>query len=66
MVSRMNKNWYYMKKDRRKCGPFSEEECIRLIRQEIIEPSDFIWNTYMENWLRLSDSIYSFYIPGNK
>lgn len=55
-----------MKKDRRKCGPFSEEECIRLIRQEIIEPSDFIWNTYMENWLRLSDSIYSFYIPGNK
>ena len=42
-----------MKKDRRKCGPFSEEECIRLIRQEIIEPSDFIWNTYMENWLRL-------------
>ena len=59
----MNKNWYYMKKDRKKYGPFSEEEYIRLIRQEIIEPEDYIWMTYMENWVRLGDSIYSFYIP---
>ena len=59
----MNKNWYYMKKDRKKYGPFSEEELIRLIRQEIIEPGDYIWMTYMENWVKLRDSIYSFYIP---
>ena len=62
----MNKNWYYMKSDRKKCGPFSEEECIRLIRQEIIEANDYIWNTYMDNWVKLSDSIYSFYMTAGK
>lgn len=55
-----------MKSDRKKCGPFSEEECIRLIRQEIIEANDYIWNTYMDNWVKLSDSIYSFYMTAGK
>ena len=33
----MEKVWYYMKPDRSKYGPYSDDELAALIRQEILE-----------------------------
>ncbi|MFV0551276.1 MAG: GYF domain-containing protein [Anaerorhabdus sp.] len=58
----MDKIWY-VRSSKRKGGPFTEEELIRLIRQEIVDEEYEIWNPDMEKWMRLVDSVYSFYIP---
>lgn len=58
----MDKIWY-VRSSKRKGGPFTEEELIRLIRQEIIDEEYEIWNPEMKSWMRLIDSVYSFYIP---
>lgn len=58
----MDKIWY-VRSSKRKGGPFTEEELIRLIRQEIIDEEYEIWNPEMKAWMRLVDSVYCFYIP---
>lgn len=58
----MDKVWY-VRSSKRKGGPFTEEELIRLIRQEIVNEEYEIWNPDMEKWMRLIDSVYSFYMP---
>ncbi|MEG0077861.1 GYF domain-containing protein [Anaerorhabdus sp.] len=58
----MDKIWY-VRSTKRKGGPFTEEELIRLIRQEIVNEEYEIWNPEMKGWMRLVDSVYSFYIP---
>ncbi len=58
----MDKIWY-VRSSKRKGGPFTEDELIRLIRQEIVDEEYEIWNPDMEKWMRLVDSVYSFYIP---
>lgn len=58
----MDKIWY-VRSSKRKGGPFTEDELIRLIRQEIVDEEYEIWNPDMEKWMRLIDSVYSFYIP---
>lgn len=58
----MDKIWY-VRSSKRKGGPFTEEELIRLIRQEIVNEEYEIWNPDMEKWMRLIDSVYSFYMP---
>ena len=59
----MEKVWYYMKPDRSKYGPYTDNELAALIRQEILNGDDYIWMTDMKGWLKISNSIYSIYIP---
>lgn len=61
----MDKIWY-VRSTKRKGGPFTEEELIRLIRQEIVNEEYEIWNPDMEKWMRLVDSVYCFYIPSKE
>ncbi len=58
----MDKVWYYMKSDRQKFGPFSDDELVGLIRNGILEGKDFIWMPDLEGWLRIEDTIYSVFI----
>lgn len=62
----MEKIWYYMKRDRSKYGPYSEEELIALIRQGIINPDEYIWMTELKGWLKVENSIYAFYLPSDE
>ena len=62
----MVKSWFYMKEDQKKNGPFSDEELVKLIKNEIIEENDKIWMTDLENWITVNDSIYSVYLPRKK
>lgn len=59
----MTKVWFYMKEDKKKNGPFSDEELVKLIKNEIIEENDKIWMTDLDEWITISDSIYSVYLP---
>lgn len=61
----MDKIWY-VRSSKRKGGPFTEEELIRLIRQEIVDEEYEIWNPDMQGWMKLVDSVYSFYIPSKE
>ncbi len=56
-----NKVWFYLKEEKKE-GPFSDEEIIKLIKMEIITENDDIWMTKMNDWMKLKDTIYSFYI----
>ncbi len=58
----MNEIWYYMKKDRTKHGPVSEEALIRLLQNGTIEPDEYIWMQDLSAWLKVCNSIYSFYL----
>lgn len=60
----MDKVWY-VRSSTRKGGPFTENELIKLIRQEIVNEEYEIWNTDMANWMKLTDTVYCFYIPKN-
>ena len=60
----MVKSWFYMKREEEtKNGPFSDEELVKLIKNDIIEENDRIWMTDLDNWIRIGDSIYSVYLP---
>lgn len=59
-----NKVWYYMKTDRSKYGPYTDDELMNLIHNGIISGNDYIWMPEMKHWLKLENSIYSVYIPG--
>ena len=59
----MDKVWYYMKPDMNKFGPYTDEQIISLIKNEILLSDDYIWMPDMENWLKIGDSIYSIYLP---
>lgn len=62
----MDKVWYYMKKDRNKYGPYSDQELIALIQQEILMAEDYIWMPDLKGWVRVGTSVYSFYLPENQ
>ena len=66
VVNRMDKVWYYMKRDRNKYGPYSDQELIALIQQEILMAEDYIWMPDLKSWVRVGTSIYSFYLPENQ
>ncbi len=59
----MDRVWYYMLQDRSKYGPYTDEELVSLVRQEILTDRDYIWMPAMKGWLRLGNSIYAFYLP---
>ncbi len=58
----MDKVWY-VRSSKRKGGPFTEEEFIKLIRQEVIDSDYEIWNADLEQWINLAESVYCFYMP---
>ena len=62
----MEKVWYYMKRDKNKYGPYSDQELIALIQQEILLAEDYIWMPDLKSWIRIGTSIYSFYLPENQ
>ena len=51
-----------MKQDRQKYGPYTDSELVSLIREGILSGSDYIWMTGLTGWLKISNSIYSFYL----
>ena len=51
-----------MKRDKSKYGPYSDEELKALIRQGIIDKSEYIWMPDMKGWLKVENSVYSVYI----
>lgn len=57
-----DKIWYYAKPDGSKYGPYTEEELIKLLKNGILTERDYIWMTAFENWMKVGDSIYSFYL----
>lgn len=46
--------WYYAE-DNEKCGPVSKEEVQNLVRDGILEPSDYVWTDGMDDWRRIED-----------
>ena len=62
----MDKIWYYRNSSGEKYGPYTEEELIRLIQQQILSPDDGIWMVDLETWIPLMHSIYSFYMPSEQ
>lgn len=61
----MDKVWYYMKQDQSKYGPYTDREFANLISKGIVEAQDWIWMPDLPNWMKLKDTIYSFYITEN-
>lgn len=57
----MNKIWYYTKGDGNKFGPFTDEELIKLLKQEILTVDDYIWMMDLDEWIKIGDTIYSEY-----
>ncbi|MDO4414594.1 MAG: DUF4339 domain-containing protein [Erysipelotrichaceae bacterium] len=62
----MDKIWYYMKPNRRKYGPYDDQELIALITKEILLADDFIWMPDLKDWIKVGDSIYAFFLPDNQ
>lgn len=58
----MDKIWYYTKGDGEKYGPYTEEELMKLIQQGILTGEDYIWTTYLEEWVLVGNTIYSEYL----
>lgn len=59
----MDKIWYYLNHvTKEKNGPFTDEELIRLLNQNVVDVDDYIWMAEFENWLKVEDSIYSLYV----
>lgn len=59
----MDKVWYYTEDGDKKFGPYTDEELAKLIQQGILTGSMYIWMTDLESWVKVSDSIYSVYLP---
>ncbi|MBR2762023.1 MAG: DUF4339 domain-containing protein [Solobacterium sp.] len=56
------KVWFYAKPDGSKYGPYTEDELIKLLKNGILDEKDYIWMMDFENWMKVADSIYSFYL----
>ena len=61
-INTEEKIWYYAKPDGSKFGPYTDEELVRLLQNGILTKDDFIWMTDFENWMKIENSIYSFYL----
>ena len=58
----MNKVWYYTLDGSDKPGPFSDDELVRLIQQNIVTADHYIWMVDLSAWIPVRDSIYAFYL----
>ena len=56
------KIWFYAKPDGSRYGPYTEDELIKLLKNGILDEKDYIWMMDFENWMKVADSIYSFYL----
>ncbi len=57
-----DKIWYYARPDGSKYGPYTEDELIKLLKNGILGEKDYIWMTEFDNWMKVGESIYSFYL----
>ncbi len=58
-----DKVWYYTLDGSEKFGPYTDEDFIKLIQQDIVTPEHYIWMPYFENWMKLGDTVYASYSP---
>ena len=58
----MDRIWYYSKGGEENFGPYTEEDLIRLLQKHILNENDYIWMSRLDDWIRIGDSIYSFYL----
>lgn len=58
----INLRWY-TRRNGQKEGSFSDRELAALIRQEILCEDDEIWTMQMQNWMKIKESVYRFYLP---
>lgn len=58
-----DKKWFF-ENDKGKEGPFTETEFIQMIENNIIGKNNLIWTFDLQNWIKLQDSVYVFYIKG--
>ena len=58
----MNKVWYYTLDGSEKPGPYSDDELVRLIRQDIVTADHYIWMVDLASWIPIRESIYAFYL----
>ncbi len=56
-----DKVWYYQRNENKE-GPFTDEDFIKLINMKIIDEDTDIWMLKMKDWVKLKDTIYSFYL----
>ncbi|MEE8807007.1 MAG: DUF4339 domain-containing protein [Lactimicrobium sp.] len=58
------KIWYYMKNDgsKDKYGPYSDKELSNLISKGILDGNDWIWMPDLSQWMKIGNTIYSFYL----
>lgn len=64
-MNRLEQIFYYRTTTKQE-GPFTEEEMIRMIQTGLIDAECEMLILEMENWIKLKDSIYSFYMPKEK
>ena len=58
----MEKAVFYYRSNEEKSIAYTETEFIKLIQNETIKPTDEIWMTKLQDWIKLEDSIYCFYM----
>ena len=58
----MNKVWYYTLDGSEKPGPYTDDELVRLIRQDIVTADHYIWMVDLVSWIPVRESIYAFYL----
>ena len=58
----MNKVWYYTLDGSEKPGPYTDDELVRLIRQDIVTADHYIWMVDLASWIPVRESIYAFYL----
>lgn len=60
-----NKPWFVLRNEE-KLGPYSDDELVALIEKGIVTRTDFIWMFDLGGWIKVSESIYQFYLPENR
>ncbi len=58
----MNRVWYYTLDGAEKPGPYSDDELVRLIQQNIVTAEHYIWMVDLASWIPVRESIYAFYL----
>jgi hypothetical protein len=61
-INTEEKIWYYAKPDGSKFGPYTDGELVKLLQNGILTKDDFIWMTDFESWMKIGNSIYSYYL----
>lgn len=59
----MDKIWF-IKSDKKKGGPFTEAQLVKLIKAKVIDDKFLIYNKSLKDWINISETIYDIYLKG--